>query len=190
MEEGEATAGDPAERALQRSLQALVWDPVAIHELQGLPLVYAKAPLLWIPRALRDRVCAILGGLLQDAVQPRDAELANLLLFHSGQLLLRLPPSSSEEDPTDMQQEDIPMRGTDGRGVDESDGAKIQGIVARFRERVALAEKGALGAAGPYPLHRDARTCAEKPPGPAGRRGGSQRIGPDRCTSGRARLGH
>ena len=51
-------------REAERSLQVLVWDPVATYELKGLPLVYAKAPLLWIPRALRDRVCAILCGLL------------------------------------------------------------------------------------------------------------------------------
>ena len=66
--------------------------------------------------ALRDRVCAILCGLLQDAVQPRDAELASLLLFHSGQLLLRLPHLNPEEDDTNVQQEDIPARGTDGWG--------------------------------------------------------------------------
>ena len=145
INEDGAADGDDGARALQRSLQALVWDPAAIYELQGLPLVYAKAPLLWIPRALRDRVCAILCGLLQDAVQPRDAELANLLLFHSGQLLLRVPHQSADEDEASVQQEDIPTRGADGRCMGESECAKMQGIVARVRERVALAEKGAWG---------------------------------------------
>jgi hypothetical protein len=37
--ESEAAARGSEERALQRSLQALVWGPVATHELQGLPLV-------------------------------------------------------------------------------------------------------------------------------------------------------
>ena len=145
LEAGEDAGCGAEAREVQRSLQVLVWDPVATHELQGLPLVYAKAPLLWIPRALRDRVCAIMCGLLQDATQPRDAELANLLLFHSGQLLLRLPPSSPEEEPSGMQAEDIPARGMGGNNIGEEEGLTIQGVAACVRERVALAEKGAWG---------------------------------------------
>ena len=77
-----------------------------------------------------------------------------MLLFHSGQLLLRLPPLSPDEEPRDMQQEDIPVRGVGGRSVDEHEGIKIQGIVACVRERVALAEKGALGAARACTIYR------------------------------------
>ena len=140
--------GGNADRMWQRSLQALVWDPVATHELQGLPLVYAKAPLLWIPRALRERVCAILCGLLQDAVQPRDAELANLLLFHSGQLLLRIPRQESDGGAGDAPTACAPARESTGRGEASAGGGesiKMQGIVAQVRERIALAEKGAWG---------------------------------------------
>ena len=83
--DGASNAGEG--RGMERSLEIIDWDPVATYELKGLPLVYPKAPLLWIPRALRDRVCTVLCGLLQDATHSRDAELANLLLVHSGQLL-------------------------------------------------------------------------------------------------------
>ena len=145
-EELESGAGE--ERGWQRSMQVLVWDPVAIHELQGMPLVYAKAPLLWIPRALRERVCAVLCGLLHDAVQPRDAELANLLLFHSGQLLLRIPAQETAEEnenaTTTGAPEREPVRQGDESAV-EGASSKMQGIVAQVRERVALAGKGAWG---------------------------------------------
>ena len=94
---------------------------------------------------MRDRVCAILCGLLQDAVQPRDAELANLLLLHSGQLLLRVTDPGQDEDAASAQPAAIPARGTDGRCMGENECAKMQGIVARVRERVALAEKGVWG---------------------------------------------
>ena len=128
-------SGGNEDRAWQRSLQALVWDPVATHELQGLPLVYAKAPLLWNPRALRERVCAILCGLLQDAVQPRDAELAHLLLLHSGQLLLRIPHHESDEEAGDAHGTCAPAREPTGRGEGNAGGgnpARCKALLRKF----------------------------------------------------------
>ena len=82
-------------------------------------------------------------------MQPRDAELANLLVFHSGQLLLRIPSQeSAEEENEGATTMGTPAREPVGRGdVNAGEGAssKMHGIVAQVRERVALAEKGAWG---------------------------------------------
>ena len=86
--------GDVGATAGER-VQVLVWDPIMLHELRGLPRVYASQRMCWTPRALRDRHCPIWCGLIQHAVQSRDAGCANLLFFRSVQLLLRIPAAQS-----------------------------------------------------------------------------------------------
>ena len=89
-------------------------------------------------------------------MQPRDAELANLLLFHSGQLLLRIPHHESDEEAGDAHGTCAPAREPMGRGegdAGEGESSKMQSLVAQVRERVALAEKGGMGAACSCTLH-------------------------------------
>jgi hypothetical protein len=118
---------------------------VAIHELRELPFAYAKPPLLWIPRALRDRIYAIFCGLLHDAVQPRDAEYANLLLFHSAQLLLRVPPREGGEIAEGgATQDGNQSMGQDAPVANEGDVGNIQGVVAQGGEGLVLHHWDAL----------------------------------------------
>ena len=147
-ESGHEAGQERVEEERQRNLmQVLVWDPVALHELKGLPRVYPRQPLLWIPRALRDRVCVILCGLLRDAVQSREPEYANVLLFHSAQLLLRLPPQiDASAGPPDAGE----ATGAGGESSAQAENAEsgngqLQGVVSQVREGVVLAEKGACG---------------------------------------------
>ena len=63
-----------------RRVQVVVWDPIILEELQALPLVYQRPPMLWVPHLLRGRVCAVWCGLLTGAVQSQEDECANILL--------------------------------------------------------------------------------------------------------------
>ena len=129
-------------------MQILVWGPVALRELKGLPRIYPRQPLLGVPLSLRDRICSAWCGLLRDAVQSREPEYANLLLFHSAQLLLRLPPTL---DDVAGATEPGPATGGEAASFEhavrkaEYEGGKMQSIVRPSRERVVLAEKGARG---------------------------------------------
>ena len=73
-------------------------DPAQLLEqLRALPRAYSSPPALWVPRSVRQQVAAELRSLLSQATrlldQPmtQEAELAQLLLYHAPQLLLRSP---------------------------------------------------------------------------------------------------
>ena len=147
---GEASAlglQEPEAQNAHARLQVLVWDPIALHELRGLPWVYMKQPMLWVPRSLRDRICSIWCGLLHDAVQSREAEYAYLLLLHSAQLLLRVPALNDDAMDAPGAVNTSGDNGDAEHAVQEGcvGGDKAQSMVSQVRERVVLAEKGAWG---------------------------------------------
>ena len=98
----QAAVGEVQMPGAEDRIQPIVRDPVSIQELRALPLVRSRQPMLSLPRALKDRTGAICCGLLQDAVQFADAANESLLLFHSAQLLLRVP--KAEKESSDMQE--------------------------------------------------------------------------------------
>ena len=110
------------------------WCQALLDDIRKLPVAWPQAPMIWIPRSLRQQVAATMRGRLAHASRTAaaergdtEAEIAHLLCRAASQLLLRTPVATDTE---------IQRQG----GVHGQAGAKLTQVI-RQRVRKALAGK-------------------------------------------------